>query len=62
MWQELAVAACLVLVIEGIIPFLSPRTYRTAALSAASLSDRQLRMIGLGSMLVGTALLYLFNS
>ncbi len=61
MWHEIWIAACLVLVIEGILPFVSPRSYRSAALSAASLNDSQLRIIGLGSMVVGTALLYLIN-
>lgn len=61
MLQEFIVAGCLVLVIEGIIPFISPRAYRNAALTAAALHDRQLRMLGLASMLSGTALLYFFN-
>ncbi|MFK8019675.1 MAG: DUF2065 domain-containing protein [Pseudomonadales bacterium] len=61
MWHEIAVAACLVLVIEGIIPFISPRAFRAHAIMAASMNDKALRLIGLGSMLAGTALLYLFN-
>ncbi|MEM8497016.1 MAG: DUF2065 family protein [Pseudomonadota bacterium] len=61
MLQEFIIAGCLVLVIEGIIPFVSPKTYRNAALTAVSLHDRQLRMLGLASMLSGTALLYFFN-
>ena len=61
MFQEFIIAGCLVLVIEGVIPFLSPKTYRNAALTAASLNDGNLRALGLGSMLVGTALLYFFN-
>ncbi len=61
MLQEFIVAGCLVLVIEGIIPFVSPRGYRNAALTAAGLDDRQLRMLGLVSMISGTALLYFFN-
>lgn len=61
MLQEFIIAGCLVLVIEGIIPFISPRAYRNAALTAASLHDRQLRMLGLASMLSGVALLYFFN-
>lgn len=58
MWQELGIAFCLLLVLEGIMPFLSPRRWREAVVSLARLEDRQLRLIGLGSMLLGTALLY----
>lgn len=61
MWHELLVAACLVLVYEGILPFISPRLFRAHALMAASLNDKVLRRIGLASMLIGTALLYLIN-
>lgn len=58
MWQELGIAFCLLLVLEGILPFLSPRRWREAVISLAGLEDRQLRLIGLGSMLLGTGLLY----
>ncbi|MCQ4347596.1 DUF2065 domain-containing protein [Pseudomonas stutzeri] len=58
MWQELGIALCLLLVLEGILPFLSPRRWREAVVSLAQLEDRQLRLIGLGSMLLGTGLLY----
>lgn len=61
MLQEFIVAVCLVLVIEGIVPFVSPKASRNAALTVASLHDRQLRLLGLASMLSGTALLYFFN-
>ncbi|MFO1495126.1 MAG: DUF2065 domain-containing protein [Lysobacterales bacterium] len=46
-------AAALVLVLEGILPFLAPARWRDAMRQVAELSDSQLRMIGLGSMLVG---------
>ena len=61
MWHDLSVAFCLLLVIEGIVPFLSPRAWRRMVASAAQMDDRGLRAVGLGSMLVGTALLYLVN-
>jgi len=61
MWQEFAVAVSLVLVIEGILPFLSPNGSRRAAVTAATMSDQALRLLGLGSMLTGIALLYFFN-
>lgn len=59
MWKELAVALCMVLVIEGILPFLSPRRWRLVADMARQVDDATVRMLGLGSMVVGTTLLYL---
>lgn len=55
-WQELFRALCLVLVIEGLLPFAAPARWRAAALAATQLSDRQLRVMGL-AFLVGGALL-----
>jgi uncharacterized protein YjeT (DUF2065 family) len=61
MWTEIATAFSLVLVIEGILPFLSPRRWRSLAAVLAGVDDRTLRIMGLVSMLVGTALLYLVH-
>jgi len=61
MWKELAIALCLVLVIEGILPFLYPGRWRALALSIADVPDRTMRMAGLVSMLTGTLLLYLIR-
>ena len=61
MWHELALAFCLMLVIEGIIPFVSPGRWRQLLKMLDQVDDRTMRMIGLGSMLAGTALLYFIN-
>ena len=61
MWHELAVAFCLMLVIEGIIPFVNPGRWRQMLMMLDRIDDRAMRMIGLGSMLSGTALLYFIN-
>ncbi len=61
MWQELGVALCLVLVIEGIIPFLYPRRWRQMVMRLADVSDRDMRIAGFMSMVVGSGLLYLIN-
>jgi uncharacterized protein len=61
MWHDLAVAFCLMLVIEGIAPFLSPSGWRSMMISVTRLSDSGLRLAGVCSMLVGTALLYAIN-
>ena len=58
MWQELGIALCLLLVLEGILPFLCPRQWRGALAQLIRLSDRQLRLMGLASMLLGTTFLY----
>jgi uncharacterized protein YjeT (DUF2065 family) len=58
MWDDLWTALALVLVIEGILPFLSPSRMREAFITAARLDDRTLRIIGLASMVGGVLLLY----
>lgn len=57
-WQVLPVALALMLVIEGMLPFLSPRRWRQMIVQVAGLDDRVVRNIGLGSMLLGLLLLY----
>jgi len=61
MWHELAVAFCLMLVLEGIIPFISPGRWRKMLLMLDQIDDSTMRMIGLGSMLTGTVLLLMIN-
>jgi len=59
MAEELIRAIALVLVIEGMLPFLSPGGWRQAMLQAARLGDKTLRTIGLASMLAGVVILYM---
>lgn len=61
MWHELAIAACLMLVLEGIIPFLYPARWRQLVATLAQVDDSRLRMMGLTSMVLGTVALYLIN-
>jgi len=61
MWHDLLVALALLLVIEGVWPFLSPDGLRRALLLMTRQNDRSLRVAGLLSMLVGVVLLYLVN-
>ena len=61
MWHELAIAFCLMLVIEGMFPFIDPGRWRKMLLLLDQVDDRTMRMMGLGSMLLGTALLYIIN-
>ncbi|MEY4752658.1 MAG: hypothetical protein RJA44_333 [Pseudomonadota bacterium] len=58
-WDTLVVAGALVLVIEGLMPFLSPARWRQIFTQVLQLSDGQIRFIGLLSMLLGLLLLLL---
>ena len=61
MWDELLAAFGLMLVLEGILPFLSPNALRQSLSRMAQLEDRTLRWVGLGSMLLGLLVLYFFR-
>ena len=50
-------ALALMLIIEGLLPFLSPAVWRQIFERAIRMSDGQIRFIGLSSMLVGLLLL-----
>lgn len=60
--SELWIATALVLVIEGLLPALSPRSYRRAIASLTGLDDRTLRSAGLGMMIFGALLIYLLKN
>ena len=49
----------LMLVIEGLLPFLSPDAWRKVFERAIQLSDGQIRFVGLSSMIVGLVALLL---
>jgi uncharacterized protein YjeT (DUF2065 family) len=53
-------ALALMLVIEGLLPFLSPGAWRRVFERATRLSDGQIRFLGLTSMIAGVAMLLLF--
>ncbi|BAU48477.1 membrane protein [Sulfurifustis variabilis] len=58
MWRDLAAALALMLVLEGILPFLNPSGLRRALALLGDLSDVQLRIAGFSSMLIGLLALY----
>ncbi len=60
MGKMLLAALALMLVIEGLLPFISPSTWRAAFERATKLSDGQIRFIGLTSMVIGLLLLLAF--
>lgn len=57
MLETLLVALGLMLVVEGLLPFLSPRIWRQTFLRITQMADGQLRFMGLTSMLVGLLIL-----
>ena len=61
MWDELLAAFGLMLVLEGILPFLNPSALRQTLLRLAQLEDRMLRFAGLASMALGLLVLYFFR-
>ena len=58
-WADLWAALALVLVLEGLIPFFSPRGYKNMVQQMATLPESLLRNTGLSLMLIGLLALYL---
>jgi hypothetical protein len=59
MWDTLLIAFALMLVLEGMLPFLLPGIWRETFKKLTEIGDNQVRFIGLTSMLLGLLLLYL---
>ena len=58
MFVELLTAVSLLLIIEGVMPFLNPDRFRKTLSVVAKMRDRDLRLMGLGAMVVGILLVY----
>jgi len=56
---DLLAALGLFLVLEGIAPFVNPGGVKRAFAKLLEVQDRELRIAGLGSMLVGVVILFL---
>lgn len=57
--SDLVAALALVFVFEGIMPFLNPGGLKKVIAKLLTVGDRELRIAGLGSMLVGVLILFL---
>ncbi len=57
MLNTLLLAFALMLVIEGLLPFLAPKVWRETFRRVTELSDGQIRFVGLSSLLVGVVML-----
>lgn len=61
MWRDLGAALALMLVLEGIFPFVNPGAVRRTLQALSEIPDQPLRLVGLTSMLIGLVLLYLIH-
>ncbi|MFE8072165.1 DUF2065 domain-containing protein [Marinobacteraceae bacterium S3BR75-40.1] len=61
MWEELGIAISLMLIIEGVIPFLYPQRWKSMVETLSRIDNRTMRIIGLVSMSLGLGLLYLVH-
>jgi len=57
-YQLLLTAVALMLVFEGILPFIAPNLWRETFRRLTEMGDGQIRFIGLTSMLVGLLILF----
>jgi uncharacterized protein YjeT (DUF2065 family) len=60
-WYEIAIALCLVFILEGMMPFLYPARWRRLVEQLATTHDHTLRWLGFVSMIVGVVGLYLIR-
>ena len=59
-WDVLLGAFALMLILEGLLPFISPPLWRGVFERALKLSDGQIRFLGIASMLAGLLMLVVF--
>ena len=56
-WSDLFAALGLVLILEGILPFLNPKGWKETLAKVFQMDDRQLRFVGLTLIMVGLIIL-----
>ena len=59
MKEILLAGLALMLVFEGLLPFVAPHAWRETFRKAIELSDGQLRFVGLASIVIGLMTLYM---
>jgi uncharacterized protein YjeT (DUF2065 family) len=59
-WDVALSAVALMLIAEGLVPFVSPPSWRRIFEKAMQMSDGQIRFLGLVSVVCGLAMLLLF--
>ena len=58
-WADLFAGFALYLILEGLLPFASPRAWRRGLAAMSALNDSQLRSFGLAIVIVGLVLLFI---
>lgn len=61
-WQDLLAAFALYMILEGLMPFLSPPAFKRFVQRISEMSDSSIRNTGLVVMLLGVGLLYFVKS
>ena len=61
MLKTLLLAFALMLLIEGMLPFLAPRVWRETFRRLTELAEGQIRFLGLSSIVLGLILLTIFR-
>jgi len=61
MWSLLLTAFALMLVLEGLMPFIAPKAWRDTFRRITELADGQIRFFGLSSMIAGLILLFILK-
>lgn len=60
-FHALWVGAAMMLVLEGLMPFINPTAFKKTLLQMMSMPEKHIRLFGLLSMLSGLTLLYWIN-
>jgi uncharacterized protein YjeT (DUF2065 family) len=55
---SLIMALALMLILEGVLPFLAPNLWRDTFRRITQMNDGQIRFVGLSSMIVGLVILW----
>lgn len=58
-WHDLLNAVALLLILEGLMPFLKPSSIKNMYKTMQEMPESSLRMVGFGSIVAGLVLLYL---
>jgi uncharacterized protein YjeT (DUF2065 family) len=61
-WSDLLAALAILLVLEGLLPFLNPAATRRVFAQLAQMAERELRVAGFVSMVIGLLLLFFVRS
>jgi uncharacterized protein YjeT (DUF2065 family) len=61
-WSDLFAGFAFYMIIEGLVPFASPQSWRRGLAGIARLEDNQLRIFGLAVVIAGLLILFVVRS